>query len=113
TDFTANTKANATASKGAVSSTATDWTGDTIDVSAAITAANAATGISVFVASSAADAQTFIQNTANAGSLTGFALDSSTGKLYMDFGSDGTIDSVITLTGVTSITEAAFVTGIA
>lgn len=114
TDFSANTKANATASKGAVSATAADWTGDTINVSALITAAGAATtGISVFVASSAADAQTFIQNTANAGTLTGFALDSSTGKLYMDFGSDGTIDSVITLTGATSITEAAFVTGIA
>lgn len=114
TDFVANTKGQGTTAaliqKGATTTVA-DLTGDTINVSAALTAAGGATtGISVFVASSAADAQTFLQNTGNAGTLTGFALDSTTGKLYMDFDSNGTVDSVITLTGVTTITEAAFVT---
>ncbi|MBF6631342.1 MAG: hypothetical protein ITG01_09390 [Comamonas sp.] len=117
TDFVANSKAQGTTAaliqKGATTTLA-DLTGDTIDVSAAITLAGAATtGITVFVATNAADAQTFLQNTGNAGTLTGFALDSTTGKLYMDFDSNGTVDSVITLTGVTTITEAAFVTGIA
>jgi hypothetical protein len=37
------------------------------------------------------------------------ALDSTSGKLYIDLNSDGAIDSVIGLTGVTTITEAAFV----
>lgn len=115
TDFVANTKGQGTTAaliqKGATATVA-DLTGDTIDVTAALALAGAAsTGITVFVASNAADAQTFLQNTGNAGTLTGFALDSTTGKLYMDFDSNGTVDSVLTLTGVTTITEAAFVTG--
>lgn len=117
TDFVANTKGQGTTAdliKLGATGTVADLTGDTINVSAAITLAGAATtGITVFVATNAADAQTFLQNTGNAGTLTGFALDSTTGKLYMDFDSNGTVDSVITLTGVTTITEAAFVTGLA
>lgn len=117
TDFVANTKGLGTTAdqiKLGATGTVADLTGDTINVSAAITLAGVATtGITVFVATNAADAQTFLQNTGNAGTLTGFALDSTTGKLYMDFDSNGTVDSVITLTGVTTITEAAFVTGLA
>ena len=116
TDFNANTYGqganNAADSNGADDSVGNlaNFTGDTIDVSAAITlAGGATTGIDVFVAANASDAQTFLQNTGNAGTLTGFALDSSTGKLYMDFDSNGTADSVIELQGVTTIDEAAFV----
>lgn len=114
TGFSANTKGQGTAAtdvaKGATT-TVTDLTGDTIDVAGLF--ASGVVGIKVFVASDSTDAQTFIQNTgAEDTNLTGFALDSSSGKLYMDFNQDGTIDSVVTLSGVTAITEAAFVTGL-
>jgi len=110
TDFVANTKANATATLGATT-TVTDLTGDTINVTGLF--GGGVVGIKAFVAGNASDAQTFIQNTgADATNLTGFALDSSTGKLYMDFNQDGTVDSVVVLTGVTTITAAAFVTGL-
>ncbi|PZR34809.1 S-layer protein [Caulobacter segnis] len=110
TDFSANTKADATASLGATATLA-DRTGDVIDVSDVLS--GAVTGIKVQVAANAADAQTIIQNiSTNDGSLTGFVLDSSTGKLYMDFDDNGTVDSVITLTGATTLTTAAFVTGL-
>lgn len=114
TGFSANTKGQGTAAadvaKGATT-TVDDLTGDTIDVAGLF--AGSVVGIKVFVASNAADAQTFIQNTgADATDFTGFALDSSSGKVYMDFNQDGTVDSVVTLTGVTTITEAAFVTGL-
>lgn len=114
TGFSANTKGQGTAAadvaKGATITVA-DLTGDTIDVAGLF--AGGVVGIKVFVASNAADAQTFIQNTgADATNFTGFALDSSSGKVYMDFDQNGTVDSVVTLTGVTTITEAAFVTGL-
>ena len=114
TGFSANTKGQGTTAaliaKGATGTVA-DLTGDTIDVDGLFT--GGVVGIKVFVASNAADAQTFIQNTgADATNFTGFALDSSSGKVYMDFNQDGTVDSVVTLTGVTTITEAAFVTGL-
>lgn len=111
TDFNANTfgqGTNGAANSAGANTTVANLTGDTINVSAVYDSVNN-TGISVFVASNASDAQTFLQNTGNAGSLTGFALDSSTGKLYMDFDSNGTVDSVLTLQGVTTIDEAAFV----
>lgn len=122
TDFNANTKGQGTAGaanqKGAFVSVETDGsdlTGDTINVSALFSVG--VDGLKVLVVSNAADAQTFIQNTANvaagtAANYTGFALDSSSNLLYMDFNQDGAIDSVIKLTGVTTITEAAFVTGL-
>ena len=114
TGFSANTKGLGTTAadiaKGATTTVA-DLTGDTIDVAGLFT--GGVVGIKVFVASNAADVQTFIQNTgADATNFTGFALDSSSGKVYMDFNQDGTVDSVVTLTGVTTITEAAFVTGL-
>ncbi|MHB1409461.1 MAG: beta strand repeat-containing protein, partial [Acidovorax defluvii] len=117
TDFSANTYGQGTA--GAVdadgaNTTVANLTGDTINVSGLFS--GGVNGIKVFVATNAADAQTFIQNTANvttdtAANYTGFALDSSSNQLYMDFNQDGAIDSVVKLTGVTTITEAAFVTG--
>ncbi|MFC7331758.1 beta strand repeat-containing protein [Rhodocista pekingensis] len=106
-DFKANTVLadEDDASEGAAA--LADRDGDVIDLNGLL--ADGADGIKVFVASNAADAQTFIQNTGNAaGDLTGFALDSSTNLLYMDFNQDGVVDSVIKLTGVTTITEAAF-----
>jgi len=122
TDFSANTFGQGTNGaadeKGAKVADAAKWTGDVIDVSAIIATAKdtdgttAITKLDVFVASNAADALTFIQNVGNAANndgQTGFALDSSSGKLYLDFNSDGVVDSVIGLTGVTTITEAAFV----
>ncbi|MCK2096651.1 beta strand repeat-containing protein [Thauera aromatica] len=117
TDFNANTYGQGTsgaADADGANATVANLTGDTISVSTLFS--GAVDGIKVFVASNAADAQTFIQNTANvstgaAANYTGFALDSSSNLLYMDFNQDGAIDSVVKLTGVTTITEAAFVTG--
>lgn len=118
TDFSANTKGQGTTvalvSKGATGTTA-DLTGDTINVTGLF--AGGVDGIKVLVVSNAADAQTFIQNTANVttgveANFTGFALDSSSNQLYLDFNQDGAVDSVIKLTGVTTITEAAFVTSL-
>ena len=107
TDFSANTKAAGTSAAaiaaGATGTTA-DLTGDTIDLTLL-----KASGISVLVVNSAADAQTFLQNTATTTAYNGIALDTTTGKLYIDLDHNGTADSVITLTGVTTITEAAFV----
>lgn len=117
TDFSANTYGQGTAGAAdadGANTTVANLTGDTISVSTLFS--NGVNGIKVFVATNAADAQTFIQNTANvatgtAANYTGFALDSTSNLLYMDFNQDGAIDSVVKLTGVSTITEAAFVTG--
>lgn len=110
TDFSANTKAYTDAFIGATL-TVGDRTGDVINLTGLF--GGGATGIKVQVASSGADAQTVVQNIAtNDGTLTGIVLDSSTGKVYIDFNQDGNVDSVITLTGVTTLTTAAFVTGL-
>jgi hypothetical protein len=115
TDFVANTYGNAVVSgvntggagTGAANALFADFTGDVIDLRAMITG-----GISKIVVSmqnSAADAQVFLQNvgTETSDSIAA-SLDVTTGKLYLDLNSDGTVDSVITLTGVTSLTAAAF-----
>lgn len=111
TDFKANTYGQGTDGKvtdaGGVALGATT-TGDYIDLSA-VKGGN--TKIKVGVVSNAADAQTVLQNidAGNAADDTvAVALDSSTGKLYLDVNNDGTADSVIELTGVTTIDEAAF-----
>lgn len=110
-DFSANTYGLGLNGKvdelGGVAANNDDATGDVININAILD--GAVTGIDVSVQNNAADAQTFIQNTADAGTETGIALDSSTGLLYIDTDSNGTIDSVIELTGVTTIDEAAFV----
>lgn len=114
TDFVANTYGNGTsgAAGTGASTDATKLTGDVLKFTG-LSAAVVADGAYTFVASNAADAQTFIQNTAietSAAKDNAFAaaLDSTTGKLYIDLNSDGSVDSVIQLTGVTTITAAAF-----
>ena len=113
-DFSANTWGygtdGAANSKGANLSDPTKVTGDVIGLAGLFS--GVVTGIATFVATNAADAQTFIQNTADAGNLTGIALDKSTGDLYIDLESNGTIDMVIELTGVTTVNTAAIYTGL-
>jgi Ca2+-binding RTX toxin-like protein len=105
-DFSANTFGNGAAGvagTGAVTGSAAKFTGDVIDVTAFTVV-----GVNVTVQANAADAQTYIQNQTGGANLLGAALDSSTGLLYMDLTNDGVIDSVIELTGVTTIDAAAF-----
>ena len=65
--------------------------------------------VAVGVYTNAADATIFLQNNGtNTADTLGAALDSTTGKLYVDLNSDGTADMVIELTGVTTLTTAAF-----
>lgn len=109
TDFQANTYGQGTNGASTVAganSDSTKWTGDVIDLTFATP-----TNIELLVVSNAADAQTFIQNAFSSATYAAvnIALDSSTGNLYIDTDNNGTIDSVLQLTGVTTITEAAFV----
>lgn len=108
-DFVANTFGNGAAGAAGTGAGAVgNRTGDVIQFDVA--GAQVGAGMKVSVQANAADAQTFIQNTsAGGGNFVGAALDSSTGYLYLDVDSNGTIDSVIQLTGVTTITAAAFV----
>jgi hypothetical protein len=114
-DFVANTFGNgASGAAGIGAGAAASRTGDVIQLNVAAAAAILADGVVVGVQSSAADAQTFLQNLGNdvAGAVdnaVGVALDSSSSKLYIDLDSNGTVDSVIQLTGITTITAAAFV----
>ena len=80
-----------------------DRDGDVIDLSTFGAAA-----LSVEVFANASDATTFLANNDADGELN-VALDSSTGFLYIDTADDGIANSVIELTGVTIIDEAAFV----
>lgn len=111
TDFVANTWGNGTAGAADTEADLTDATkvtGDVLSFTVAGTAA-AAKGIKVFVASSAADATTFLANTASADNTqSSAALDSTTNKLYVDVSGDGVTDFYIALTGVTTLTAAAF-----
>lgn len=109
TGFSANTYGNGTsgaAGTGAAADAA-KWTGDVLKFDAA--PAQVTAGAVVSVQANAGDAQTFLQNLAADATANefGVALDSSSGKLYIDWDSNGTADSVITLTGVTAITAAA------
>jgi hypothetical protein len=113
-DFSANTFgagiSGAVTAAGANGVAAASLTGDLIDLNAVM--AGGVNSLAVLVTTNAADAQTFLQNTATASvgnTTTGIALDSSSNKLYIDLDSNGTVDSVITLTGVTAIDAAAFV----
>lgn len=108
TDFSANTvgqgAGGAVTSAGATNTVA-DRNGDLIDLDSLA----GLTAINVGVQANAADAQTFIQNGgADATGAVNAALDSSTGLLYIDINDNGNIDSVIELTGVTTIDAAAF-----
>ena len=108
-DFSANTVGqgtNGAANQLGATATASARTGDVIDLSAAGLAA-----LEFSVQSNATDVQVFIQNSATDGTYAAVnaGLDSSTGRLYIDFDNNGTIDTVIALTGVTTLTTAAFV----
>ena len=110
TDFQANTKGKG--ADGAVTDAGAagfaDRDGDVIDLSAFV-AGPITNKIDVSVQANSSDAQTFLQNLGDATTDTlGVALDSSTGRLFVDVNSDGTVDSIIQLTGVTTIDEAAF-----
>lgn len=118
-DFSANTFGNGTAgAAGTGAGAAANWTGDvvSINISAILgggAAAALADGVVVGVQNNAANAQTFLQNLASSvapatDNAVGVALDSSTGLVYIDVNSDGVIDSVIEMTGVTNLTAAAF-----
>jgi hypothetical protein len=108
TDFVANTVGNGAAgaanNTGAVNAAA-NYNGDVID----LTALGGAGTLIFSVQANAANATTFVAN----GALDGvgninIALDSSTGFLYIDIDDNGVADSVIELTGVTTLTTAAF-----
>lgn len=91
TDFSANT------------ATGTDpVNGDLIDLQAF-----GAGALDVAVFANAADASTFLGNNDADGEMN-IAFDSATGYLYIDTDDDGIANSVIELTGVTTIDEAAF-----
>lgn len=111
TDFVANTWGNGTggaAGTEADLTVAAKVTGDVLSFTVGGTA-SATNGIKVFVASSAADATTFLANTASADNTqASAALNSADGKLYVDMTGDGVTDFYIGLTGVTSLTAAAF-----
>jgi hypothetical protein len=108
-DFSANTFGNGASGAAGTGSTVAataNHTGDVIDVRGL--AAGGASAVNVTVQANAADAQTYIQNQAGGANAIGAALDSGTGLLYMDFNNDGVIDSVVELSGVSTIDAAAF-----
>lgn len=108
TGFSANTYGQGTAGAADVNGATTDttkWTGDVLDFDSITTM----TKIAVGIYTNAADATVFLQNNGtNTADTLGAALDSTTGNLYIDLNSDGTVDSVIQLAGVTTLTTAAF-----
>ncbi|UMR31011.1 DUF4214 domain-containing protein [Massilia sp. MB5] len=109
TDFAGNTYGNGTSgAAGTGAGAAAKLTGDVLAFTHTNTAL-AANGFKVFVATTAADATTFLANTASASNQqASAALDSTTNKLYVDVSGDGVADFYVQLTGVTTITAAAF-----
>ncbi|MCI0755730.1 DUF4214 domain-containing protein [Teichococcus vastitatis] len=105
TGFSANTAGNGTdGAAGTGAGDAANWTGDVLRF--AVSSAVDTAGVTVGVQNNAADAQTYLQNLDFLGA--GAALDASSSRLYMDLDSNGSVDSVIQLTGVTTLTAAAF-----
>lgn len=107
TDFQANTVGATTTNIVRAIATVADRNGDVLrfDVDTGILSG----GTRVSIQSNAADATTAVANIASeTADLFIAVLDSSTGRLYTDWDSDGVVDSVIQLTGVTTITAAAF-----
>lgn len=109
TDFAGNTYGNGTnGAAGSGAGAAAKLTGDVLAFTHTGTTL-AANGFKVFVATTAADATTFLANTASASNQqASAALDSTTNKLYVDVSGDGVADFYVQLTGVTTITAAAF-----
>ncbi len=110
-DFTANTVSLAAPLNTAA--LAATRNGDVLSFTAlAAVATQAGVGpIRVSVQTNSTDAQIFLQNISADATADEFAaaLDSSTGRLFVDLDANGTVDSVVQLTGVTTITAAAFV----
>ena len=112
TDFSANTVGQgvdgAVDENGAIA-TADDRNGDVIDLTGIDGSVDGV--IEFSVQSDAASALTFLQNAAADANFAAvnIALDSSTGRLFIDAIDDGNADSVIQLAGVTTLDEAAFV----
>lgn len=111
TDFKANTYGNGTsgAAGTGANATASKLTGDVLQF---VHAGNGTGGVIADVFTSAADASTYLANHAVTGGGTvttvTAALDSSGNNLYVDNTGDGIADFYIHLTGVTTITAAAF-----
>lgn len=112
TDFSANTVGQGVDGEvdenGAIG-TVNDRNGDVIDLTEIDESADGV--IQFSVQSDAASALTFLQNAAADDTLeaVNIALDSSTGRIFIDAIDDGNADSVIQLAGVTTLDEAAFV----
>jgi hypothetical protein len=113
TDFVANTYGlgtnGAVTALGGTGVAAANLTGDLIKIAA--TGSVVTDTIKVFVATNASDASTFLANNhSNTGgaAIVSIALDSSSNNLYIDNTGDGVADFYIHLTGVTTITAAAF-----
>jgi S-layer protein len=107
TDFVANTYGNGLSGAAGTGADMTKLTGDVLSILPKIgnTGAN---GFVVYNATSASDATTFIANHNTANTIYA-ALDTTTGNVYIDTYSAGTTaDMYIHLTGVTSLTAAAF-----
>ncbi|GJL72109.1 MAG: hypothetical protein NMNS01_13080 [Nitrosomonas sp.] len=118
TDFSANTVGQgvdgAVDENGAIAAV-DDRNGDVIDLTALDTAVNGGGSelglIEFSIQSNSADALTFLDNAAADGTLDAIniALDSNTGRIFIDAGNDGTADSVVELSGVTTLDQAAFI----
>ena len=107
-DFTANTIGNAATNATEASADHTKWNGDVLQV-AATGAANPASGVNTGVFTNAANATTFLATASATNPLmVHAALDSTDNNLYIDNDGNGVADLFIHLTGVTTITNAAF-----
>jgi len=105
TDFNANTKADSDSAPTQANSDATKWTGDVLEFDSG----DGSGGVVLDIFTNASDATTFLANNASAANGITAALDSTNNNLYVDNTGDGVADFYIKLTGVTTLTEAAFV----
>lgn len=106
-DFKANTYGTGTAGAAGISASATvsKWTGDVLQFAKL---GSGAGGVIVDVFTSAADASTYLANHTGTANTVVAALDSTGNNLYVDNTGDGIADFYIHLTGVSTITAAAF-----
>jgi len=105
TDFSANTKADSDTAPTQANADATKWTGDVLKFDSG----DGSDGVVFDIFTNAADATTFLANNMSATNGITAALDSTNNNLYVDNTGDGVADFFIKLTGVTTLTEAAFV----
>jgi hypothetical protein len=120
TDFVANTYGGAgttsVATSAATSGNAAKWTGDVIQLTHGMnvgTGVAVSSAITVGVYTNASDATTFLATQSGtegaAAQTVHAALNSTTGDLYVDINGDGVADLYLHLTGVNTLTAAAFV----